>query len=62
MMDHAHRTQMTLTLGRLLGKNMLLVGLLALETVGGLLKTLPGTLVIFNFWHYKLRNWKINNK
>jgi hypothetical protein len=53
---------MTLTLGRLLGKNMLLVGLLALETVGGLLETLPGTLVIFNFWHYKLRNWKINNR
>ncbi len=49
---------MTLALGRLLGQDVLLVCALALEAVSSLLKTLPGSLIVLDFWHLiKTPHW-----
>ena len=44
---------MTLTLSRLFSQNVLLIAMLAFETVGGFLETLPRTLLVFYFRHLK---------
>ena len=44
---------MTLTLSRLFSQNVLLIAMLAFETVGGFLETLPSTFIVFHLGHLK---------
>ena len=54
-MHHSHGTQLTDTLGTLLGQNVTFEGMFTLEAVGGFLETLGRATVGFHLRHFLLR-------